>query len=43
MTVNGLIWNCRGLKKIGVSSFLKNLIFQYNFDFIGLQETMVED
>ena len=29
--------------KNGVSTFLKSLIFQYNFDFIGLQETMVED
>jgi len=43
MTVHGLIWNCRGLKKNGVSTFLKSLIFQYNFDFIGLQETMVEE
>ena len=43
MTLQGLIWNCRGLRKKGVSTFLKNLIYQYQFDFIGLQETMVTD
>jgi hypothetical protein len=43
MTMNGLIWNCRGLKKKGVASFLKNLIYQYSFHFIGLQETMIKD
>jgi len=43
MTVQELIWNCRGLKKKGVSTFLKNLILQYQFNFIGLQETMVSE
>ena len=43
MTLQELIWNCRGLKKKGVSTFLKNLILQYQFDFIGLQETMVSE
>jgi hypothetical protein len=43
MTVQDLIWNCRGLKKSSVATFLKSLIFQYNLHFIGLQETMVED
>ena len=43
MIVDGLFWNCRGLKKKGVSTYLKNLIFQYGFDFIGLQETMIEE
>jgi exonuclease III len=42
MTLQGLVWNCRGLKK-GVSTFLKNLIYQYQFDFIGLHETMIVD
>lgn len=37
------IWNCRGLKKIGVATFLKNIINQFSFHFIGLQETMVKD
>jgi hypothetical protein len=41
--MQGLIWNCRGLRKSGVATFLKSLIFQYNLHFIGLQETMVED
>ena len=39
MVVQGLIWNCRGLKKRGVSTFLKNL----KFHFIGLQETMTAE
>jgi len=43
MTMQGLIWNCRGLKKKGVASFLKNLISQFSFHFIGLQETMIRD
>lgn len=43
MTVQGLIWNCRGLRKSGLATYLKSLIFQYDLHFIGLQETMVED
>jgi hypothetical protein len=43
MTIQGLIWNCRGLRKKGVATFLKNLISQYSFHFIGLQETMIEN
>lgn len=27
MTIQDLIWNCRGLKKKGVSTYLKNLVF----------------
>ena len=38
--MKGLIWNCRGIKKKGVSSFLRNLIMEHKFDIIGLQETM---
>ena len=41
--MKGLIWNCRGIKKKSVSSFLKNLISEHNFHFIGIQETMVEN
>ena len=43
MIVHGLFWNCRGLKKKGVSTFLKNLILEHKFHFIGLQETMIAD
>jgi hypothetical protein len=43
MIIQGLFWNCRGLKKKGVSTFLKNLIHDYKFHFIGLQETMIAD
>lgn len=41
--MQGLIWNCRGLRKKGVSTFLKNIISLYSFHFIGLQETMIKD
>ena len=40
--MKGLIWNCRGIKKKGISSFLKNFILEHNFHFIGLQETVAE-
>ena len=41
--MKGLIWNCRGIKKSGVSAFLRNLISKHKFHFIGLQETMQEE
>jgi len=41
--MKGLIWNCRGIKKIGVSSFLRNLILEHKFHFIGIQETLQQD
>ncbi|KAJ1263554.1 hypothetical protein BS78_09G194500 [Paspalum vaginatum] len=41
--MKGLIWNCRGLRKKGMSTYLKELINQHMFAFIGLQETMVVD
>jgi len=43
MTIHGLIWKCRGLKKKGAATFLKDLIYQYSFHFIGPQETMFKD
>jgi len=43
MNIQGIIWNCRGLRKKGISTFLKDLICQYCFHFIRLQETMVQD
>jgi hypothetical protein len=36
----GLILNCRGVGKKGFSFHLRDLICEYEFDFIGLQETM---
>ena len=41
--MKGLIWNCRGIKKSGTSTFLRNLILEHKFHFIGLQETMQAD
>lgn len=43
MILQGLFWNCRGIKKKGVSTFLKDLIIEKKFHFIGLQETMVAE
>jgi len=40
--MKGLIWNYRGIKKKGVSSFLRSLILEHKFHFIGIQETMTE-
>ena len=34
--MKGLIWNCRGMKKKGVSSFLRSLILEHKFHFIGI-------
>ena len=41
--MKGLFWNCRGIKKKGVSSFLRNLIMEHKFHILGLQETMQAD
>ena len=38
--MKGLFWNCMGIKRKGVSSFLRELILSHNFHVIGLQETM---
>jgi exonuclease III len=38
----GLSWNCRGIKKKGVSSSLRNLILEHRFNFVCLQETIQE-
>jgi hypothetical protein len=34
----GLIMNCRGVGKKGFAFHLHDLIKEYSFDFIGLQE-----
>ena len=36
----GLLWNCREVSKKGMSSMLKDLLAEYEVDFVGLQETM---
>jgi len=40
--MKGLFWNCRGIRKTGVSS-LKDLIHEHHFHFICLQETMIPE
>ena len=42
MTIQVLIYNCRRLRK-KVSTFLKNLIQENHFHFIGLEETIIEN
>jgi hypothetical protein len=36
----GIIWNCRGVAKKGLSSYINELIWDHKVDFIGIQETM---
>ena len=36
----GLLWNCRGAGKKGMSICLTDIIYANDVDFIGLQETM---
>lgn len=38
----GILWNCRGVSKKGLSSYIKELIWDHKPDFIGLQETMMK-
>jgi exonuclease III len=40
--MRGITWNCRSIKRKGVTSFLRNLILEHNFHLIALQETMQE-
>jgi hypothetical protein len=35
----GIIWNCRGVAKKGISTYIKELIWDHKVDFIGIQET----
>lgn len=36
----GIFWNCRGVGKKGMSTYLTDTINANDVDFIGLQETM---
>jgi len=36
----GLLWNCRGVSKKGMSSVMKDLLSEYQVDFAGFQETI---
>lgn len=41
--MEGLVWDCRGPRNKGVFAYVRNLISQYKFSFIRLQETMIKD
>jgi nuclear transport factor 2 (NTF2) superfamily protein len=36
----GIIWNCRGVAKKGLSSYIREFIWDNKADFVGIQETM---
>ena len=36
----GLIWNCRGVSKKGMSRWMMELLRDYQVDFAGFQETI---
>ena len=36
----GLIWNCRGVSKKGMSRWMMELLRDYQVDFAGIQETI---
>jgi exonuclease III len=41
--VQGLFWNCRGVKKKGLVPFVRDLIREKDLDFLCFQETMMQD
>ena len=34
------MWNCRGVAKKGMSTFVKTLLWEHHADFVGFQETI---
>lgn len=38
-----LLWNCRGIGKRGMVTYLSDLIRDYKLDFVEIQETMKKD
>ena len=36
----GIIWNCRGISKKGMVTYVKEFLLSRKEDFVGLQETM---
>jgi hypothetical protein len=41
--MKGLFWNCRGVKKKGLASYVREMLKADSFDFCCVQETMVQD
>jgi exonuclease III len=41
--MKGIFWNCRGIRKKGLSSFLRDLIKERDFNFICFQETIMHE
>jgi exonuclease III len=38
-----LFWNCRGARKNGLATYVRDLMGEYRFDFVCFQETIVQD
>jgi len=36
----GITWNCRGVAKKGMQTFVKDLLWEYQADFVVFQETI---
>jgi hypothetical protein len=41
--MKGLFWNCMGVRKKGLASYVRDLLKENGFDLICIQETMVQD
>jgi hypothetical protein len=42
-TLKGLFWNYRGIRKKGMSPYVRDMIKLQNLDFLCFQETMVQN
>jgi hypothetical protein len=41
--IRGIFWNCRGFKKKGIASYIRELLRVQRLDFVCCQETMLQD
>lgn len=41
--MKGLIWNCRGLGSSDKRRFVRELLTTHKIDFLGIQETQLQD
>jgi exonuclease III len=40
--MKGFFWNCRGIRKKALASYVRDLFVENSFDFIYVQETMAD-
>ena len=41
--VIGIMWNCRGVAKKGMQTFVKDLLWEYQTDFVGSRRPSKKD